>query len=131
MALMMTEVAWVRDNMTLETGRVYEYQVQGPSPTDEAFIANFGGHYKTVGESLGPKKALPPNGPATTLPPQKRLLPWQIMDNVGVPEVLSSRRYFTPAGARRRSRKCVSNFPATNAGSAKMRLCNGIVVLIP
>lgn len=42
----------------------------------------------------------------------------------------SGGRYFVPA-PRRRSRKCVSNFPATNCGSAKMRLCSGIVVLIP
>src|ERR1700734_4277961 len=33
--------------------------------------------------------------------------------------------------ASARSRKCVSNLPATNAGSFRMRLWSGIVVLIP
>ena len=33
--------------------------------------------------------------------------------------------------ATERSMKCVSNFPAAKSGSARIRLCNGIVVFTP
>jgi hypothetical protein len=38
------EIAWFLDGLG-GTGRVIEYRVQGPSPADEAFIANFGSCY--------------------------------------------------------------------------------------
>jgi hypothetical protein len=36
------EIAWVRNGLVWGTGRVIEYRIEGPSPDDEAFIANFG-----------------------------------------------------------------------------------------
>jgi hypothetical protein len=36
------EIAWVRNGPVWGTGRVIEYRIEGPSPDDEAFVANFG-----------------------------------------------------------------------------------------
>jgi hypothetical protein len=44
MTLTKQPIAWVRDGAEWGTGRVIEYRIQGPSPDEEAFIANFGSH---------------------------------------------------------------------------------------
>ena len=42
MALSIHEIAWIRSGIQHRSGRVFEYRVEGQSPEDEAFIANFG-----------------------------------------------------------------------------------------
>ena len=49
------EIAWFLDGLG-GTGRVIEYRVQGPSPADEAFIANFGSCYHDRWKILRVKK---------------------------------------------------------------------------